>query len=175
MIRKKRHGQVKFGENIAIMLVFFILLAMGLLFYGAWQRGTIKETIHEQFTKEAIRIALTVSYLPEVVCSQDNYIVENCFDEYKVSALSKLLDPQSPQYDEKVFLMYEQLFHESRVTIEKIFPLDEREIMYLYDNAPADDAYTEVIPTFVPVIVKDPTMRLDAGNSIAILKIEVFR
>ncbi len=166
----RKRGQVKFGENIAIMLVFFILLAMGLLFYGAWQRGTIKESIQEQFVKEAIRIALTVSYLPEVVCSQDNYIVENCFDEYKVFALARLIET-----DEEAFLEYESLFHDSRVTIEKIFPPDEREIIYLYGNSPADDDYTEVIPTFVPVTLKDPTKRLDQGNSIAILKVEVFR
>ncbi len=170
MIRTQKGGQVKFGENIAIMLVFFILLAMGLLFYGAWQRGTIKESVQEQFTKEAIRIALAISYLPEVVCSQDNYIVENCFDEYKVFSLARLIES-----DDETFLAYESIFHDSRVTIEKIFPLGGREIIYLYDNAPADDEFTEVIPTFVPVTLKDPARRLDEGNSVAILKVEVFR
>lgn len=157
---------MKFGENIAIMIVFFILLAMGLLFYGAWQRGTIKESIQEQFTKEAIKIALTVSYLPEVICSQDNYVVENCFDEYKVFSLSRLIEA-----DDESFLNYEALFHDSRITIKKIFP--SREIIILYDKSPAE--FVEIVPTYIPITLKDPRERLDQGNSIAILKVEVFR
>lgn len=166
MKRRTKRGQVKFGENVAIMIIFFILLAMGLLFYGAWQKGSIKESIQEQFTKEAIRIALTVSHLPEVVCSQDNYIIENCFDEYKVRSLERLIIS-----DDESFLNYEALFHDSNITITKIFPY--RETFNLYDNSPEE--FVEVVPTYIPIILKDPRERLDQGNSIAILKVEVFR
>lgn len=166
MKRTNRRGQVKFGENISIMIIFFILLAMSLLFYGAWQKGSIKESIQEQFTKEAIKIALTVTYLPEVVCSQDNYVIENCFDEFKVRSLNRLI-----LSDDESFLNYEALFHDSRITIEKIFP--KREIITLYDSSPEE--FLEVVPTYIPIILKDPRERLDQGNSIAILKVEVFR
>jgi hypothetical protein len=156
------------AETIAILLVFFIILGLSLTFYGAFQAGSIREGFREQFEKEAIRIALVVSNLPEMACTDDNQLTQNCMDKLKLQALAGLARQGG---DEAAFLFYQTEFRDSKVTIQEVFP--DVEEFVIYDNAPEN--FTEMIPTFIPLAIKDPTRPLQAQNSLGLLTVEVYR
>ncbi|MBI4150106.1 hypothetical protein HY488_01750 [Candidatus Woesearchaeota archaeon] len=168
ILTMNQKAQMQMAETIAILLVFFVIIGLSLTYYGAFQAGSIREAQREQFEKEAIRIALVVSHLPEVACSDDNQITENCFDKLKVQSLSTLAAQGG---NEEAFLFYQSEFRDSKVVIQQIFP--DVEEFVIYDNAPAE--FTEMIPTFIPMTIRDPTKHLQFQNTLGLLTVEVYR
>jgi len=164
-----KKAQLKMAENIAVLLIFFIIIAFGLIFYGVFQAGSIRESQREVFDREAVRIALTASYFPELMCTEDNHITENCMDMEKVHALSERGAPGS--VDRDMFLFYESEFRDSKIIVQEVFPSDSYWV--IYDNAPGN--FTEMIPTFIPVTIKDPTRRLGKQYALGLLTVEVYR
>lgn len=160
------------AETIAILLVFFIILGLSLLFYGSFQAGSLREAGREQFEKETIRIALLVSHLPEVACSDNGIITENCVDRVKLEALSARADPK--RGSENVFLFYQKDFRSSMVKIENVFPpVAGQKPFLLYNQTPAN--FTEMIPTFIPITIRDPLKPAAFQNSFGLLTVEVYR
>ena len=171
------------GENIAILLVFFIILGIVIIFYGAYKVGDIQETQREQFEKEAIRVALITTYLPELACTDDNHLVENCFDIEKMEILSELVTT-SDEY----LLLYQNEFKNSKIYIDLIYPgmfkvrpgdnpmvgnLQRGGTFVIYDRPVAN--YTDIIPTFVPVAIRDPKRPFGQQYSFGMLTVEVYR
>lgn len=164
-----KKAQLQMAETIVILLVFFVIIGLSLIFYGAFQTGSIQEAQKGQFEKEAIRIALLVSHLPEVACSDDNQVTENCFDKLKVQAFSSLAGQGGGNED--AFLFYQTEFRDSKVIIQEIFP--DTEEFVVYDKSPEN--YTEMIPTFIPMAIRDPTKPLQFQNAFGVLTVEVYR
>ncbi len=164
-----RKAQIQMAETIAILLVFFVIIGISLAFYGVFQTSSLREVQREQFDKEAIRVALLISHLPEIACSDNNLITQNCLDKVKVQGLNTLA--QQRDGNDEAYLFYQTDFRNSKVTIQEVFP--NNEIIFLYDNPPVD--YTEIIPTFIPVTIKDPLKSLQAQNSLGVLTVEVYR
>ncbi len=162
-----KQAQMKMGENIAILLIFFIILGIVIIFYGVFTFGEIKETQREQFEKEAIRVALVTTYLPELACTDDNHIVENCFDIKKVLILEDLINNNN-----EYFLLYQNEFKNSKVSFDVIFPEAQTNIT-IYDRPPAN--FTDMIPTFIPVAIRDPTRLFGQQYSFGILTVGVYR
>ncbi len=160
---------MQMAETIAILLVFFVIIGLSLIFYGGFQVGSVREAQKEQFEKEAIRIALIVSHLPEAVCSDNNQVTENCFDKLKLDALRNLASPGSG--NEAAFLFYQTDFRDSKVIVQEVFP--EMEQYVIYDNAPEE--FTEMIPTYIPVTISDPTQPSPSQNALGMLTVEVYR
>lgn len=86
-----RKAQIKMGENIAVLLVFTVLLVLGIVFYVQYKRGAIKDELREQRIKTGIEIAQRIAYLPEVQCSEDGIQRENCYDKAKIIGASKVM------------------------------------------------------------------------------------
>jgi len=86
-----KKAQIKMGENIAVLLVFTVLLVLGIVFYVQYKRGAIKDELREQRIKTGIEIAQRIAYLPEVQCSEDGIQRENCYDKAKILGASKVM------------------------------------------------------------------------------------
>jgi len=171
-----RKAQMQMAETIAVLLVFFVILGLSLMFYGTFQAGSVREAQKEQFEKEAVRIALLVSHLPEVVCSDNNQMTENCLDRLKLEAWSNLVAPSAPDAgpgtgDEEAFLFYQTDFRDSKVIVQEVFP--ETEQYVIYDNAPKD--FKEMIPTYIPLTIRDPTRPPQSQSALGVLAVEVYR
>ena len=162
-----KKAQMKMGENIAILLVFFIILGIVIIFYGVFKIGEVQETQREQFEKEAIRVALVTTYLPELACTDDNHIVENCFDLEKVKILSELVTS-----NDEYLLLYQSEFKSSKVSFDVIFPVPMTNLT-IYDRPPAN--FTDMIPTFIPVAIRDPKAPFGQQYSFGLLTVGVYR
>ena len=115
---KNKKSQIKMFETIAVLLIFFILVGFGLIFYGRIQASGFQATQEENFELKAIQTAQLVSFLPELQCSSNNIIVDDCFDILKVEALSEFIE-QNPNIRNEY---YYDLFGFSSITIEQVYP-----------------------------------------------------
>lgn len=165
MMAKKlnRKAQIKMAESIGILFVFFMLLVLVMVFYSRLQGSKILEQREEDFIKKSIEIALIVSYLPEVQCSRDNVLEDNCFDLYKIGALGKIMAE-----DEKVRLYYYDQFEFSEIKINRIYPGGEN--ITLYDNPKEDWVGKSAIP--IPITIYDPITR---QHGFGVLEVATYR
>jgi len=145
-----RHGQIKMAETIGVMFVFFMLLVLVMVFYSRIQAGSVVAQNEEQFIQKSIDISQIVAYLPEVQCSRDNVLEDNCFDLYKIESLKNV------NQNEQSRLYYFDQFEYSQITIQRVYPTGEDII--IYDNPKPGWKGKSLIP--VPIIVYDPIARL---------------
>lgn len=78
-------GQIKMMETIGIMLVFFILLVLGMIFWGRIQQAELERMQIEFFEKRAIATALKAATLTELQCVGEG---TNCIDSLSIYQLS---------------------------------------------------------------------------------------
>ena len=89
---KNNVGQMKMFETVAVLIVFFFLIAFGLMFYGMIKSKTMQSEKEDRLQSNAIELAQKVSFLSELDCSQTSIKKENCFDRYKIKAFSNILN-----------------------------------------------------------------------------------
>ncbi len=117
---KNKKSQIKMFETIAVLLIFFVLIGFGLIFYGKIQRQGFQEKQEANFELKAIQTAQLVSFLPELQCSSNNIIVDDCFDILKVEALTEIIEQPSNVKIKNEY--YYDLFGFSSITIEQVYP-----------------------------------------------------
>lgn len=172
---KQKTAQIKMFETIAVLIIFFILLAAGFAFYSNFERHSIKTEQMEQESKEAIEIAQRASLIPELICSSET-VTDNCFDLYKVMSFSEMI-PNESNMDERMYYYY--LFGLSNITIT-VHPLknferegyvlnDSRKRFSIYENIP--NTYTSKSVLFYPIIVYEPIYEI---NHFGVLRVEVY-
>ncbi len=169
--RMKKKSQMKMGESIGIIFIFILLVALGIVFWTKIKSATIQEQIGEEQTLQAIQVAQEISFLPEVQCSSENIISDNCFDIMKMEAMIEFLT--QPPLNDEAMEYYSQVFRNSRLFVEVVYPYPGRN-WTLYDNplrlnSSKGDANTEAaniefltyskITTIVPVALYNSTSR----------------
>jgi hypothetical protein len=154
-----KRGQVQIGETIAVLLVFFILVLIGFMFYTMVIKSNLETEAEESNQLKAIELAQKASFLPEIQCSQENIIKENCIDIFKLDAASRII------LNNEVFYYDKFLF--STISVEEIYPVSRNWI--LYDRQPP--RFLNNISTPIPISLFDPTTR---KNSFGILRINTF-
>ncbi|PIN86109.1 hypothetical protein COV19_06450 [Candidatus Woesearchaeota archaeon CG10_big_fil_rev_8_21_14_0_10_44_13] len=164
-LRKK--SQMKTFESVAVLIIFFILIGLGLIFYTGVQKTSMKQIYTERVEQEAVKMAMRVSYLPEILCSRRKIVEDDCFDVYKLDSVSSWISR-----DEKMFLYYQGDFKESVITIKQIFPYGRT--FTIYSNQPEQEKMKDyyIIPTYIPVSLKNSSMKNE--NSIGLLNVTMF-
>jgi len=133
-------------ETIAVMLVFFFLLAFGLSFYFVIAKAGAQREHDRTMQLQAIQTATRISHLPEFDCVKVGVQIENCFDKFKVAQFSNLIQ------DVHMRDAYFDIFGFVDVTLRKLFPGDE-ENYTIYSNPLPDVGYDL---TQLPVLVYSP-------------------
>ena len=112
-----RKSQLKIGETIAILIVFFMLLVLGIFFYIGVQQATSQKTFERESDISAIEVVQRASTLPELQCSSGNDIEDNCIDIYKLAFLNQSIsnDPSSQEH-------YAGLFGLSKIEVKILSP-----------------------------------------------------
>ena len=93
-----KKSQIQMGETIAVLFVFFVLILIGLIFYVKIIKGNIESDKEEASQLRAIGIAQRVMFLPELQCSEDNIIKDNCIDIWKLDSAKNIMKDNEPYY-----------------------------------------------------------------------------
>jgi len=110
---KTRKAQVKMFETIAVIIVFFFLLAVGFVFYANMQRSSIESKLKEEQDTRAMKIAKTAINLPELQCNGKTY----CFDVLKIDAFETYSNA-----DQQTRTAYFDMFRNSVIKIKQVYP-----------------------------------------------------
>ncbi|MBW2979608.1 hypothetical protein DRZ77_02825 [Candidatus Woesearchaeota archaeon] len=89
VVRKSTKAQIKVTETTAILIIFFILLIFGLVFYSHFQKRSIKAFKDDILEKQTVINAIKVAFLPELACP--NEPIGSCIDVQKMNALNTIL------------------------------------------------------------------------------------
>ncbi len=148
------------GENIAIIIIFFIMLVFGMAFYSKVQKGSSDVRQTEAYDIKAVEIAQKTSYLPELRCSSKNVQVEDCFDVYKLDVIfNNNLFVSNIEY-------YYDLFERSTISINETYP-DKRE-WRLYDRS---NENMSKISTKIPLSLYNAS---DESYSLGVLYVDLY-
>ena len=147
-------------ETVAVLIVFFILLLFGLLFYTRFQRSALDEQRAEFASERTITISLTALLLPELRCSKgDNVAVRDCIDLYKLDIAKQKMQEERDYYFD--------LFGFARVSVQEYYPGNDKWV--LYENVNPDA--TGTVRTPIPVALYDPVKK---SYRFGVLNIEVM-
>lgn len=123
------------------MLIFFILLVLGFVFYLKIASSGQIGKVNKVQELESIRISQVISFFPELQCSNKNIVDENCFDEYKIESFEALTQTSKTKtyFD---FLSY------STIQVIQIYPPStlHPEPWILYNNTLNSTSYRTIVP-----------------------------
>lgn len=142
----KKKAQIKMGENMVILFIFFLLIGLAFIFYGKFSRQSTEIESYKSKSLKAIKVSELVSFFPEVRCSEENIPISNCFDLLRLEAAENTI-----QDNERYYL---GILSFSKIAIEQIYP-DSKTII-LYDRKPAGK-FGE-IPTRIPITIYNPLL-----------------
>ena len=130
-----------------VMIIFFILLAGGMVFYARISSYTSKQQQEENQDISAISIEQRIRHLSEIACTNDAVVVFDCYDLSKIHALQQVIPDHSLYYQSIIF-------KNSKVTITSVYPtVDE---ILLFEPSSDTGQSTSSQPFRTPVTLYDP-------------------
>jgi len=143
----KSKSQIQMGETIAVLFVFFILIIVSFIFYVRVLKGNIQSEGDELSQLRSVGIAQRVMFLPEVQCSEDNVIADNCIDTLKLKSAQDIMSKNE--------VYYYDLLEYSNVSVSQIYP--SQAAWTLYSRKIED--FSNKFVTNVPISLYDPATR----------------
>lgn len=133
---------------MAVLLIFFILILIGFVFYVKIMSGNVEFEAGVLREKEGIKIAQRALFLPELQCSEENVVKSDCVDIMKLNTAAQVMLDNEFHYHSKLGF--------SEITITQVYP-DTEESWQIYDRGLDVDAYRDIITTHMPVTLFDPS------------------
>ena len=149
-----KKSQVRMMETIAILLVFFVIVVIGFMFYIKTASIGQSSKITKIQELESIRISQAISFLPELQCSSKNIIKDNCFDKLKLD----VFQTDDFQSMDGFSTNYYNMFYFSTIVVNETYPSTSNSWV-LYDR-PIEKAPFFV--TSIPILIYDPVERINA-------------
>ena len=122
-----RKAQIKMGETIAVLVVFFMLIMVGLVIYTHMREQSIEKKRIEEQELKGVEIATRISQLPDIRCDRSMCI--GCTDAVDILKLETFLDeyPEGvnnpdPPLNKTFATEYFNMFGESTITINMLYP-----------------------------------------------------
>lgn len=152
----KKKAQAGMFEIIMVLFVFFLLVGFGLIFYAGMQKRSSAEDSKSALELRAVRVAQIASTLPELQCSLDNAVRENCVELQKISSAEKVMQQNAPEYYD--------IFGYGEIYVEKMYPEQpflnpssaEKNKLILYRNT---GGKRDVTAIQIPVTIYDSVER----------------
>lgn len=153
-IKITRKAQMKMGETISVLIVFFFLLFLGIIFYSNIERRDIQKKANEIEESASVDIAQTIQFLPELKCTSEDATRALCIDSLKLSAFANISSGK------KAF--YQSVFGNTKIEITEIYPNysfnssapigQDSGYFLVYEGPKSDEYFTTFIPVslFVP-------------------------
>jgi hypothetical protein len=140
-------AQIKMFETIAVLVIFFVILIIGLVYYNGTQKREIREMQDEDRVLRAIEIMKITTYLPELQCSMDNVLTANCIDLAKLENFMYVSDQER--------LYYTSIFGFGKISVREIYPEEKEYILYFNNKSSTRD----IISSPVPILIYDSISR----------------
>jgi len=144
-----RKAQIKIGESIAVLMIFFILVVVGIIFWSRYSQVQLAGQQETSLQSTAISLSQTVTFLSELQCSTLQVIQFSCFDLYKIQAMKYYL-MDNPDVNRTNY--YFDVFGFSNITVYSIYPTERSWNVYDFTGG----NITGYISTQVPVSILDP-------------------
>ena len=152
-----RKGQIQVFETMAVLVIFFILIFIGFIFYGRMVRTDIGKESYQLSQLKSISTAQKVMFFPELQCSDDSLVKENCIDRLKLDSAAKVMRDNE--------LYYYDMLEFSEINISTIYQNEQK--WTIYSRKP--ETFKSRFITNVPVLIYDP---LAKRNDFGIITIE---
>lgn len=142
---------MQMGETIAVLVVFFFLLVIGMVFYVNIATTKVEESKYKNTELEAVNVMKRALSLPELQCSHNNIVDEACVDRYKLAAADGVVEANEAAYFD--------LFGTSTISIIQVYPAPEagEEPVTLYDYPLT--SYSSRLNTSTPISIYHPLTR----------------
>src|SRR3989338_930658 len=154
---KIKKSQVTMLETIMVLIIFFILLGVGVMFYGRASISSVQTKIKEKAMIKAVESAQASAFLIEIQCSRLNVREFNCFDMQKIEGFMNLPKEIKNQY-------YFDIFGYAVINITEIYPGSSSWV--IYDNRKGSGRER----VQVPISIYNATSK---KNSFGVLTVDV--
>ncbi|MBI4141409.1 hypothetical protein HY484_00620, partial [Candidatus Woesearchaeota archaeon] len=124
---KNKRAQLKMFETIGVLIVFFILLAIGMSIYFFLQKASYAKDTEHTRQLEALSLIQKILYLPELDCNFLQTTQDNCVEKLKAETLRDLL-----QINANIKRDYYPTFGRSSIIMVPVYPSNQ--IINLYQN-----------------------------------------
>ena len=161
-----KKAQIQTMETIAVLFIFFILIGLGLIFYGSYQKGKVNTKLVEIQSSKSIRLAQTVLNLPELASTRKGVSGSYVVDELKLDSLKYVIDNNQ----ELRYGLYQQKFGNSKIVVKKIYPTTQEWI--IYDN-PLEEIKSQY-SFFIPISIYDPLNLPSGKHSFGLLEVTYY-
>ncbi len=149
-------AQIKMIETIGVLVVFFILILFGVVFYAQYQKASIREQKDAVVVKRAVTTSLKTFYLPELRCTKAfDVSFTACVDIHKAEIFK---DNINEDYN-----FYTNIFGKSHIYLQNLM---KNETIQFYNGTPAE--WTKKIPIKFPVSIYDATAPGTCGDIIGV-------
>jgi len=140
---KNKTAQMKMGETIAVLIVFFMLLFFGLIFFSNMERKEIIDKVNEMEEQESIDLAQTIQFLPELKCTTEDITKTLCIDALKLNAFKNMSSGKKAYY--------QPIFGSTRLEVAEIYP-NPTNFTQIYEGPTS----SEYFMTFIPISLFQP-------------------
>lgn len=160
-----RKGQLQIGESIAVLLVFFMFLVFGLIFFAKFQQSDIVERSEKVSETLAVAISQKISTMPELRCSEEKSLEVNCFDLQNIIIFSEVL----PGFMEENKAHTKEYFWDSyqyssiQLILLNHFDKTYAEPYILYSDVPNFTRFDQKV-TLMPIIVRNVSVTNPRGE-----------
>lgn len=156
-MKQKKKAQLRIFETVSVLFVSFILLGMGMIFYGNQNQKSVEREIEKNVELRALNIAEQIQSMPELQCSTSNIITERCFEKVKLEKLNEL----QPKPD------YFSAFGFSEAYVDEIYPATQQ--WKIHENK--KDNFKSKITIQIPVTITDTAAK---QNKFGILTVGAY-
>lgn len=156
-----RKSQMQMQETIAVLAAVFVIAIIAFSLYYNLFINAAKDEQKTGFDIEIINIAQSISFLPELQCSNNGATSNNCVDVIKAMAAASLIN------DSKHSSYYFGRFGFSTVTINEAYPASAK--VTLYNKTLESYSYKSAIN--LPILIFYP---LEERYSFGVISFEAF-
>lgn len=75
-----KKAQLQTMQTVLILVFVFFILAIAFIFIVAQQKNVVKDKLNEQLILIELKKSQIANYLPEIQCSSNAVMIEDCFD-----------------------------------------------------------------------------------------------
>ncbi|MBR9702618.1 hypothetical protein GOV10_01150 [Candidatus Woesearchaeota archaeon] len=145
-----KRGQLQSMETIIIVIILVLLTLMGIWFFAKATDNQIESTSTKLKLATLQTTGKKLSYLPELSCQSGGAETELCIDIIKAEILSEWLTNSSKDYHEELRIHYYQMFGDTRITIQQVYPEDffdpESNDILLFNGTTSLSVYAQALP-----------------------------
>jgi hypothetical protein len=161
-----KKAQIKFGETIAILFIFFVLLVIGFIFYARFAAVSAGQEQIKAQELQSVQTSQAISFLSELACTEFGVVESGCFDLQKVEALAAIgTGPGASNPFARAY--YLQTFGKATIIVRSIYPPGLNAT--IYDNP--KENFTSSSNNFFPIALKNAT---SGKYSLGVLEVRVY-